>query len=58
MRFCDEQDAMGRERGDLNDTGEIQCELASVSLQIDLPPSHTAGFAASNHPELLDRAGQ
>ncbi len=58
MRFWDEQDAMGRERGDLNHAVEIQCEPASVSLQIDLPPSYTGGFAASNHSELLDRAGQ
>ncbi len=47
---------MGKERGDLHETGEIKRVVSSLLLQIDALPSYVVVVAASNHPELLDRA--
>lgn len=54
--FFDEFDAIGKERGDLHETGEIKRVVSSLLLQIDALPSYVIVVAASNHPELLDRA--
>lgn len=54
--FFDEFDAVGKERGDAQETGEIKRVVSSLLLQIDDLPSHVVVVAASNHPELLDRA--
>lgn len=54
--FFDEFDAVGKERGDTHETGEIKRVVASLILQMDDLPSSTVVVAASNHPELLDRA--
>ena len=54
--FFDEFDAVGKERGDLHETGEIKRMVSSLLLQIDALPSYVVAVAASNHPELLDRA--
>ncbi len=54
--FFDEFDAIGKERGDLHETGEIKRVVSSLLLQIDALPSHVVVVTASNHPELLDRA--
>ncbi len=54
--FFDEFDALGKERGDLHETGEIKRVVSSLLLQIDTLPSYVIVVAASNHPELLDRA--
>ena len=54
--FFDEFDAVGKERGDVNETGEIKRVAASLLMQVDDLPSHTVVVAASNHSELLDRA--
>jgi SpoVK/Ycf46/Vps4 family AAA+-type ATPase len=54
--FFDEFDAVGKERGDLHETGEIKRVVSSLLLQIDALPSYVVVVAASNHPELLDRA--
>ena len=54
--FFDEFDAVGKERGDLNETGEIKRVVTSLLMQVDALPSYTVVIAASNHPELLDRA--
>lgn len=54
--FFDEFDAVGKERGDLHETGEIKRVVTSLLMQIDDLPSYTVAAAASNHPELLDRA--
>ncbi len=54
--FFDEFDAVGKERGDAHETGEIKRVVSSLLLQIDASPSHVIVVAASNHPELLDRA--
>lgn len=52
----DEFDAVGKERGDAHETGEIKRVVSSLLLQIDALPSYVVVVAASNHPELLDRA--
>jgi len=54
--FFDEFDALGKERGDLHETGEIKRAVSSLLLQIDALPPHVVVVAATNHPELLDRA--
>lgn len=54
--FFDEFDAVGKERGDVHETGEIKRVVASLLMQMDDVPSHTVIVAASNHAELLDRA--
>ena len=54
--FFDEFDALAKERGDQHETGEIKRVVSSLLLQVDALPSHAVFIAASNHPELLDRA--
>jgi SpoVK/Ycf46/Vps4 family AAA+-type ATPase len=54
--FFDEFDAVAKERGDEHETGEIKRVVSSLLLQVDAVPSHAVVVAASNHPELLDRA--
>lgn len=54
--FFDEFDVVGKERGDLHETGEIKRVVSSLLLQIDDLPSHVVVITATNHPELLDRA--
>lgn len=54
--FFDEFDTLGKERGDLHETGEIKRVVSSLLLQIDDLPSHVIVVCATNHPELLDRA--
>ena len=54
--FFDEFDAIGKERGDTHETGEIKRVVTSLLMQIDDLPSYTIIVAASNHSELLDRA--
>ena len=54
--FLDEFDTIGKERGDLNETGEIKRIVASLLMQIDDLPSYAVIIAASNHSDLLDHA--
>lgn len=54
--FFDEFDTLGKERGDIHETGEIKRVVSSLLLQIDNLPSYTIVAAATNHSELLDRA--
>ncbi|MET4451897.1 ATP-binding protein [Bradyrhizobium sp. RT3b] len=54
--FFDEFDVIGKERGDIHETGEIKRVVSSLLLQMDDLPSWTVIAAATNHPELLDRA--
>lgn len=54
--FFDEFDTIGKERGDTHETGEVKRVVSSLLLQIDALPSYVIVVAASNHPELLDRA--
>ena len=54
--FFDEFDAVGKERGDVHETGEIKRVVTSLLMQVDDLPSYTVVVAATNHAELLDRA--
>jgi AAA+ superfamily predicted ATPase len=54
--FFDEFDAIGKERGDKHETGEIKRVVSSLLLNVDALPSYVVTVAATNHPELLDRA--
>lgn len=56
LLFFDEFDALGKERGDIHETGEIKRVVNSLLMQIDDLPSHVVVVTATNHPELLDRA--
>ena len=52
----DEFETLGKERGDLHETGEIKRVVSSLLMQIDDLPSHVMVIGATNHAELLDRA--
>ncbi|MHC1753806.1 AAA family ATPase [Humidesulfovibrio sp.] len=54
--FFDEFDAVGKERGDTHETGEIKRVVTSLLMQVDDLPSYAVVIAATNHAELLDRA--
>ncbi len=54
--FFDEFETLGKERGDIHETGEIKRVVSSLLLQIDSLPSHVMVIGATNHAELLDRA--
>lgn len=54
--FFDEFDAVGKERGDVHETGEIKRVVTSLLMHVDDLPSYTVVIAATNHSELLDRA--
>jgi AAA+ superfamily predicted ATPase len=54
--FFDEVETIAKERGDANETGEIKRVLTSLMMQIDELPSTCLLIAATNHPEMLDRA--
>jgi SpoVK/Ycf46/Vps4 family AAA+-type ATPase len=56
LLFFDEFDAIGKERGDIHETGEIKRVVTALLMQMDDLPSYTMAAAATNHPELLDRA--
>jgi AAA+ superfamily predicted ATPase len=52
----DEFDSIGKERGDIHETGEIKRVVSFLLMQIDQLPSYVVAVAATNHAELLDRA--
>jgi SpoVK/Ycf46/Vps4 family AAA+-type ATPase len=54
--FFDEFDAVGKERGDVHETGEIKRVVSFLLMQLDQLPSYVVVVAAPNHAELLDRA--
>lgn len=54
--FFDEFETLGKERGDTHETGEIKRVVSSLLLQLDDMPDYVVVIAASNHPELLDKA--
>jgi SpoVK/Ycf46/Vps4 family AAA+-type ATPase len=54
--FFDEFDALGKEREDRQESGEIKRVLNSLLLEVDRLPSYVILVAATNHPDLLDRA--
>lgn len=54
--FFDEFDSIGKERGDIHETGEIKRVVSSLLMQLDSLPNYVIVIAATNHPELLDKA--
>jgi SpoVK/Ycf46/Vps4 family AAA+-type ATPase len=54
--FFDEFETLGKERGDIHETGEIKRVVSSLLLQIDAMPSYVIVIAATNHESLLDKA--
>lgn len=54
--FFDEFETLGKERGDTHETGEIKRVVSTLLMQLDEMPDYVVVVAASNHPELLDRA--
>lgn len=56
--FFDEFETLAKERGDLHETGELKRIVSALLLQLDGLPSHTVAVAATNHPEMLDRAAR
>ena len=47
---------MGKERGDIHETGEIKRVVSSLLMYIDSLPSYVIVIAATNHESLLDKA--
>lgn len=54
--FFDEFETLGKERGDIHETGEIKRVVSSLLMQIDALPSYVVAIAATNHDSLLDKA--
>jgi SpoVK/Ycf46/Vps4 family AAA+-type ATPase len=54
--FFDEFDAIGARRGERQDVGEIRRVLNSFLQFLEQDESHGLVVAATNHPELLDKA--
>lgn len=54
--FFDEFDAIGAQRGQANDVGEIRRVLNSFLQMIEQDQSNSLILAATNHPEILDYA--
>ncbi|MBR9753131.1 ATP-binding protein [Cobetia sp. 4B] len=54
--FFDEFDAIGSQRGLANEVGETRRILNSFLQMIEQDKSHSLIVAATNHPEILDRA--
>lgn len=52
----DEFDAIGTQRGATNDVGEIRRVLNSFLMFVEQDTSESIIIAATNHPELLDKA--
>ncbi len=56
LLFFDEFDALGRERGDAQESGEMKRVTSTLLVQIDDIPSHVVCMAATNHAQMLDAA--
>ena len=54
--FFDEFETLGKERGDMHETGEIKRVVSSLLLHIDSLPSYVVVIGATNHENLLDKA--
>jgi len=54
--FFDEFETLGKERGDVHETGEIKRVVSSLLLHIDNLPSYVIVIGATNHEILLDKA--
>jgi len=56
LLFFDEFDALGREREDAQESGEMKRVTSTLLVQLDNVPSHVVCFAATNHASMLDGA--
>jgi SpoVK/Ycf46/Vps4 family AAA+-type ATPase len=54
--FFDEFDAIGKTRGDQHEAGEVKRVVNTLLTRIDSLPAYVVVIAATNYPELLDRA--
>lgn len=54
--FLDEFDAIAKARNDMHEMGELKRVINSLIQNIDDFPSQSVLIAATNHPELLDKA--
>ena len=54
--FLDEVDAIAKARDDQKEIGELKRVINSLLQNMDAMPKHCVLIAATNHPELLDRA--
>jgi SpoVK/Ycf46/Vps4 family AAA+-type ATPase len=54
--FFDEFEVLAKERADAQEAGEMRRVVSSLMLLLDALPSWVAVVAATNHPEMLDRA--
>jgi SpoVK/Ycf46/Vps4 family AAA+-type ATPase len=54
--FLDEFDALGKRRDDPSDVGELKRIVNVLLMEIENWPANGLLIAATNHPELLDRA--
>lgn len=54
--LLDEFDALGKRRDDPSDVGELKRIVNVLLSELERWPSHSLFVAATNHPELLDRA--
>ena len=56
MMLLDEFDAIGKRRDDPGDVGELKRIVNVLLMELEAWPAHGLLVAATNHPELLDRA--
>ena len=56
LLFFDEFDALGRERDDSQESGEMKRVTSTLLVQIDDLPPHVVAIAATNHGQMLDAA--
>jgi hypothetical protein len=54
--LLDEFDALGKRRDDPSDVGELKRIVNILLSELERWPTHSLFVAATNHPELLDRA--
>jgi len=54
--FFDEVDAIGKDRSDDNEAGDIKRVVSTLLVQLDDVPPHVIVLGATNHPEMLDKA--
>jgi len=54
--FFDEIDAIGKDRGDEGQTGEMKSVVSTLLVQLEDVPPHVMVLGATNHPEMIDKA--
>nr|WP_250807257.1 ATP-binding protein [Neorhizobium tomejilense] len=56
LLFFDEIDAIAKDRGGEGQTGEMQSVVSTLLVQLEDVPPHVMVLAATNHPEMIDKA--